>query len=128
MVKRNTVQKKLVLQAVNDLKCHATAEEVYNYVVKIHPSVSKGTVYRNLNSLAENNLIKRVEVPGEADHFDHIIAKHHHVKCIKCNKIFDVDLSDNPDLEKLVKDDKGIIFVDYDIVFKGICPDCKNKQ
>ena len=48
-MKRNTIQRTLVLEAVNHLRSHATAEEVYDAIVQQHPHISKGTVYRNLN-------------------------------------------------------------------------------
>lgn len=128
ILKRNTLQRKLVLNAVNALKCHANAEQIYNYVVKIRPSVSKGTVYRNLNSLVEDNLIRRVEIPGEADRFDHNCYKHHHIKCIECNNLFDVTIQENLQIDKLIKDNLGIELLDYEIIFKGICPECKNKK
>lgn len=48
MAKRNTIQRSLVLEAVNKLHCHATADEVYEEIIKEHPTISKATVYRNL--------------------------------------------------------------------------------
>ena len=49
--KRNTIQRQLVISAVRSLSNHPTAEEVYNRIVLDYPDISKGTVYRNLNSL-----------------------------------------------------------------------------
>ena len=65
-MKRNTIQRALVLEAVNSLKCHATADEIYDFIAAEHPSISKGTVYRNLNQLSEIGMIRRVEVPDSA--------------------------------------------------------------
>ena len=53
MERRNTIQRDLVLEAVNTLKGHVTAEEVYSFIKKEHPNIGKGTVYRNLGILAE---------------------------------------------------------------------------
>ena len=46
MIQRNTIQKKLVLEAVTAISNHPTADEVYQRVVLDHPNVSRGTVYR----------------------------------------------------------------------------------
>lgn len=81
MEKRNTVQKQLVLQAVRELQCHPTADEVYQHVAARHPSISKATVYRNLNSLAEDGLLRRVAMPDAADRFDFTVGPHYHIKC-----------------------------------------------
>ena len=56
--KRNTIQRALVFEAVNQLKCHATADEIYQMVAAEHPNISKGTVYRNLHQLSENGEIR----------------------------------------------------------------------
>ena len=53
MARRNTIQRALVLEAVKTLHCHATADEVYEEIIKEHPTISKATVYRNLNLLSE---------------------------------------------------------------------------
>ncbi len=124
-LKRNTVQRALILEAVQALKNHATADEVYEEIAKKHPSISRGTVYRNLNSLANENYIHKIEIPDGADCFDHRILKHYHIKCTSCGKVFDVEMEYMEDLEKSIKDSKGFEFSCHDIMFKGICPDCK---
>ena len=126
MERRNTVQKKFVLNAVQSLKCHATADEVYSFIKADHPNVSKTTVYRNLNLLAEDGSIRKIQIPGEADRFDHNTYDHYHVRCLKCGKVFDVDMAVIPDMESRINDDHGFVFLGCDVVFKGICPDCNN--
>ena len=70
-VTRNTIQRDLVLQAVLDLKNHPTPEEVYEHIRKQHPTISKGTVYRNLNVLVDKGLLLKVDVPDSANRVDH---------------------------------------------------------
>lgn len=125
MGRRNTIQKELVLNAVRSMKGHVTADEVYEYILKEHPSVGKGTVYRNLNILSEEGEIKKVEVPEGANRFDYMVQDHYHVTCLKCSRIFDVDMETLPDLKNKIHDTHGIQFIDYDILFKGLCPDCQ---
>lgn len=124
-IKRNTFQKSLVLDTVRNMKCHASAGEVYKAIIKNYPNISKGTVYRNLNELAKNKEIKKVEVPEGADRFDHQCFEHYHVRCLKCGKIFDVEMEYIKDLEKLVKNSYEFEFSGHDIMFKGTCPICK---
>ena len=124
-MKRNTIQRLLVLEAVNKLQCHATADEIYRTIVKEHPNISRATVYRNLNSLSESGDIRKREIPGGPDRFDHICDDHCHVKCEKCGRLFDVDMDYVVGLEKNIKNDHGFTFTGYDIIFRGVCPDCK---
>lgn len=127
MERRMTVQKELVLDAVRSLGNHANADEIFNEVTRSHPSVSRGTVYRNLNILAEEGTILRVEVPGGADRFDHNIFAHYHILCVKCGKVYDVDMDEVHDIFGKIKDRHGFDFIGYEIGFKGICPCCKGK-
>lgn len=123
-MKRNTIQRSLVLEMVNKLKCHATADEVYASLNKEHPNISRGTVYRNLNQLANDGEILKVENPGGADRFDHNCTNHYHARCTQCGRVFDVDMKYIDDLEKSIRDCHGFHFTSYDIVFKGTCADC----
>lgn len=126
MERRNTVQKELVLGAVQSLRSHVTADMVYQFVVKDHPSVGKGTVYRNLNILAEEGAIKRILISNGSDRYDFTTADHYHVQCVECEELFDVDMDYIPDMESKIHDTHGIQFLDYDILFHGICKDCQN--
>ena len=126
MKRRKTIQCDLVLEAVKNLHCHATADEIYGEIVKTHPNVSKGTVYRNLQRLCETGDIRKREIPGGADRFDHICSNHYHVRCINCGHVFDVDMEYMGNIEKSIKNTHGFVFTGHDIVFKGICPDCKS--
>ena len=125
MMRRQTIQRSLVLKAVNKLQCHATADEIYEEIIKEHPNVSRATVYRNLNLLSETGHIRKIEIPGGADCFDHLCHDHCHVKCEKCGRIFDVDTEYVTGLEKNIRNDRGFSFTGYDIIFRGICPNCQ---
>ena len=128
MMKRNTIQRSLVLEAVNKLRCHATADDIYDEIVKEHPNISRATVYRNLKLLSENGEIRRMEIPGGADRFDHQCHDHCHVKCERCGRAFDVDMEYITGLEKSIRDSHGFAFTGYDILFRGICPDCQKSS
>ena len=52
MQTRNTIQRQIVLQAVNQMHNHPTADAIYAVIAAQHPTISKATVYRNLNQLA----------------------------------------------------------------------------
>ena len=128
MIRRNTIQRSSVLEAVNKLHCHATADEIYNEIAKKHPTISRATVYRNLNLLSEMGEIRRLEIPGSADRFDHINSNHCHVKCEVCGRVFDVDMDFVSGLESGIRDAHGFDFSGYDIIFHGICPECKEQK
>ena len=125
MIKRHTIQRALVFDAVNKLQCHATADEIYEEIAKEHPNISRATVYRNLKQLAEAGEIRRLEIRGGADRFDHRCHDHCHVQCEKCGRVFDVDMEFVTGLEKGIQDAHGFAFTGYEILFHGVCPDCQ---
>ncbi len=127
-MRRNTIQRDLVKKAVYDIKSHVTADEVYEFLKPNHPSLSKGTIYRNLEILAEEGKVRKVEVPSGPNRYDFTLEDHYHVTCVECGEVFDVDLEELPNLLDKIKDDHGMDFFSYDISFKGICSNCKCKQ
>lgn len=122
MGQRNTIQRQLVLQAVRSLD-HPDAEEVYTTIFREHPNVSKGTVYRNLNILAAQGEISKIETGEGADKFDFCTRPHYHLRCRVCGKIFDADL---PPLspEKELGDTHGFVVERHNLEFIGICSEC----
>lgn len=128
MERRNTIQKELVLNAVIKMHRHVTAEEVYEYIKSDYPSIGKGTVYRNLGILSDENKIRKVEISGGADCFDFTLKKHYHVRCVVCGEVSDVDMDEIKTMDSFIHDKHGMKFLDYDISFKGICNECQKKQ
>lgn len=127
-MKRNTIQKEIILEAVNELACHATSEMVYEHIHGKHPSISKATVYRNLRSLADDNLIRKISLPGEVDRFDHIIVPHYHARCNKCGKIFDVRIKAVNHIEDQIQLPEGFVSSNHEILFTGLCKSCIDKN
>lgn len=126
--RRNTIQKDLIRHAVYEMKRHVTANEVYEFIKERYPTIGKGTVYRNLDILAEEGAIRKVEVPDGPNRFDFTLKNHYHVRCVKCGEVFDVDMDEIPDLQKKIHDTHGMEFLTYDIFFKGICPECRAQE
>lgn len=126
MQKRNTIQRQLVISAVRSLSNHPTAEEVYNRIVLDYPDISKGTVYRNLNSLVDSGLLRRVSVPSSADRYDHILTKHYHVQCRKFMSVDDLDYFQ--DLDDKIAQLTGFRMENHNIVFQGVCPECQIEE
>ena len=129
MAKRNTIQRQLVIAAVRFLADHPTAEEVYDRITMEYPDISKGTVYRNLNSLVESGLLGKVSVPSGADRFDHILARHYHIKCNHCGNFMNVENFDYfHDLDDKLATATGFKMEHHDIVFSGLCPECQKHK
>ncbi|MCL2205532.1 MAG: transcriptional repressor [Treponema sp.] len=122
--RKNTIQRQVIFEAVKKLNMHATAEQVYDYVVLEHPSISKATVYRNLNQMVEANELITIGNLSGAAHFDHNCHKHYHFVCDDCKRIFDVDIP-LPGIYNQITSVEGFEIKDHNLNLSGLCRDCK---
>ena len=125
MATRNTVQKSIVLQALNELANHPTADAVYDHVHASHPSISKATVYRVLNKMSDEDQVLRVRINNGADHFDHQVFPHYHVRCIECGRVDDVIIPLLSEVEEQAAEASLYLITGCSLQFDGICPACQ---
>lgn len=119
---RSSKQRDLVEDIVNSSYCHPTAEEVYEMSKKTIPNISLGTVYRNLNTLVNEKLIRKIKVDESKYRYDHNKDKHAHFICTKCSNI--IDIPEN--ILKVVDEFDDNLVTDIDLSLSGICKDCLN--
>lgn len=122
-----TTQRRTVLEMILDREDHPTADQVYEQVRARLPSLSRTSVYRILDTLVRFGVITKICHPGAATRFDPKIHQHHHLICMHCEKILDLESQrlDNitwPDVRG-----SGFTISDYHIHFRGICADCAGK-
>lgn len=125
---RNTIQRSMVLDAVQSLHNHPTSADVYDVVRERYPNISRATVYRNLNLLADSGEVLRVQLPNGADCYDFRCDDHFHARCKECGRVFDIDMPRDENLMSHVRDTHGFQVDTYEIAFTGTCPDCLAKQ
>ena len=104
--RRNTKQRKLVLDAVRQSYNHPTADEIYNVVRAQDDKISRGTVYRNLNLLADAGEILSIKTPG-GSRFDRTIEPHAHIICTSCSRVIDVPLPFDAQLDAKASEQIG---------------------
>lgn len=126
MKQRNTVQRTLVMEAAKALH-HPTADEIYHKIAAAHPTVSRGTVYRNLSLLVGQGALRKVAVPDAADRFDITLQDHYHIQCRVCGRVADADLPYQTGLLSRVGNSGGYRVEDHDIILRGVCPDCQRQ-
>ena len=125
---RNSVQRRVVLEALKGVTSHPTAGVLHAMVRERLPKVSLGTVYRNLVLLAENGAIQKLVSGGTESRFDGNPEPHHHIRCLRCGCVADVNnVPSVPDL-KNITELEGFEVVGHILEFTGICPDCRRPQ
>jgi len=127
-MKRHTVQRQIVLNALKNLCKHPSIEEIYAVIHGEHPSISKTTVYRNLRQLTADGLIRQVLLPDGLERYDGQIYRHYHFRCKNCGVIFDVEIEYLSSINNEVMIKYGFHVDDHDVVFLGICLNCSDKK
>ena len=121
-------QREKILDVLTQNAVHPTAETLLEFLKKESSNVGITTLYRNLNQLAEAGLIKKIDGLEPSAHFDHNTFEHYHFICEKCKRVFDVPAGVAPNLEKNTQEAMGFEVKSHDIVFHGICSDCKKRK
>jgi Fe2+ or Zn2+ uptake regulation protein len=127
MAGRNTVQRGVILETLNSLANHPTADEVYDALHDEYPSISKATVYRTLNRLSDEGEVLRVKINNGADHFDHNVFEHYHVRCTGCGKVDDVLIPILKNVNAEAGESSGYAISAHTLQFDGLCPACQAK-
>lgn len=125
--KRNSKQRQMILDAVKSRCDHPTADQIYLDVRAKDEKISRGTVYRNLGVLSENNDITNVKVPA-ADRFDSRLDRHYHIFCTGCGKVFDAPFKYREQYDEQIEKETGFKINRHRLIFEGLCTECKNKQ
>lgn len=84
-----TPQRMAILEAIYSLKNHPTAENIIDYIKKMHPNIATGTVYKVLGALVDNRLVKKVKTEKDIMRYDGVMESHHHLYCMESDVIKD---------------------------------------
>jgi Fur family peroxide stress response transcriptional regulator len=129
MVMKFSRQRAAILTFLQSRKDHPTAELVYTNVKEEFPNISLGTVYRNLNQLAEAGMVAKHSFGTSAtDHFDYDTTPHQHFICNECKAVIDLPVQENFSYidEQAATGFDGQI-QGHRLYFCGLCKDCLKK-
>lgn len=96
-----TPQRMAILDAIYRLGNHPTAEQIIAFIRQSHPNIASGTVYKVLETLVDNQLIKKVTTDKNIMRYDGIMENHHHLYCSETDLIKDYH---DAELDQLLKD------------------------
>jgi len=124
---RLTTQRQVILEELGKVTSHPTANEVYDMVRKRLPRIGLGTVYRNLELLADSGVILKLEVGGTQKRFDATVDPHYHIRCAACGKVDDIDIPVQEHINVAAMDASKYEVLGHHIEFTGICGSCREK-
>ncbi len=122
---RVTSQRLAVYRALAEDLSHPTADAVYARLRPAMSSLSLATVYRILESLEEEGLIRRVSTTDGVGRFDANMSVHQHLYCRLCGRLADVRVQELSDLELPGIGAGGFDAEELDIRVVGTCRECR---
>lgn len=123
---RMTRQRRVILETLRNTRSHPTADEVYAAVRARMPRISLGTVYRNLDFLADSGEILKLEAAGSTRRFDGVTAPHRHIRCTCCGRVADVAIV-TPEPDPAAVQVEGFTVTGARIEYEGLCDACRPK-
>jgi len=120
-----TPQRLAVYKALINTTDHPSPDMIYKSVLPDFPTISFATVYKILETFEQKGIITKVTSLHNTLRYDAVKARHHHIICVKCKKIMDIEseVLDNLPVPSAVKD--GNRLVDFSVHFNVICRDCQ---
>ena len=121
---RHSKQRERILELLKSTGGHPTATWVHDKLRKEYPSLSMGNVYRNLNILVEQGLVRSLDFGSTFDRFDANITPHYHLICENCGSVAYLDMPIENELNDKVKEVTDFNVYYHKIQFYGLCNKC----
>lgn len=121
---RMTPQRMAILHVLRHAGTHLTPAQVYILARQEFPRITEPTVYRTLEFLAENGLVRPAQTGN--GHFSYQIAgdDHHHLICRICKSEIEVEHRLLENLFRALESTSGYVRIDSHMTFFGVCPEC----
>lgn len=119
---RVTNQREIILQKIKDHP--QTVEEIHEQLGK---KVDLASVYRTLQVLVKNKLVRVINLGDKKKRFEIIDEKnhHHHFTCNNCKSIEDISSQFEEKLIADIQSQARLKIEDHSIELYGLCQDCQ---
>ena len=115
-----------MLELLGQTAIHPTADWLYQKLKKEFPSLSMGTVYRNLNILVEQKLIQKLPFGSTHDRYEAKKNPHYHLVCEMCGCVQDFNMPQYTEISDQAQKMSGFNIFRHRIDFFGICKKCQS--
>lgn len=120
----STHQREVIFQVLMEMRNHPSPEIIYEKVRERIPSISLGTVYKNIKTFLDAGLLREVSLHHGTLRLETNVRPHHHLVCTRCKSIVDIDSEEVSSIQLKRKPPKGFRLDGYNIEFFGLCSDC----
>jgi Fur family transcriptional regulator, stress-responsive regulator len=117
-----------VLEAVRRLP-HADTDSIIAEARATLGELSHQAVYDVLRVLSQAGLVRRIQPSGSVARYESRVGdNHHHVVCRGCGTVADVDCAVGEAPCLTASDANGFVIEEAEVIYWGLCPDCKTSE
>ncbi len=121
-------QRTVIYRALIARRDHPSPEDVYESVRKEIPSISLGTVYKNIRTFIEHGLLGEVSLHHGTARLETNLKPHHHLVCLRCKAILDLGDEDLEPVRLRVRAPDGFQVQRYSVEAIGLCESCAGTE
>jgi len=103
---------------------HIDIDTLFNAIICQYPTLSKATLYRNINNLLSFHILEEVKFPHQKQHYEIKKIPHIHLLCIRCGSVKDIFI-DTKLLLKSISVQSDFTINSSFIVMNGLCKECQ---
>jgi Fur family transcriptional regulator, peroxide stress response regulator len=119
-----THQRQVIYREMLRMGGHPSPEAVYERVRRAIPSISLGTVYKNIKTFVDTGLLREVSLHHGSLRLEANFEPHHHLVCTRCRQIFDVPEKDLAPVKFRGVAPKGFRIQRISVELHGVCARC----
>lgn len=123
-----TPQRAAIYLALAESSSHPTAEDLHRRVRRRYPMVSPNTVYYTLGALRRAGLVHEVNYWHDRSRFDANLHLHHHLICLGCRTIRDIEDGALDRLSVSPRLGAGFKTLGHRVEFHGYCSACWRRK
>ena len=127
---KSTKQRNLLLTILHETGSLLTAEALYFKAKKADDTISLSTIYRILELFNKKNIIQRTTLREDDKAVFELndIVHRHHLICLGCNKIIDIEQCPLMGFEKDIEETTDFSIVDHKLELYGYCKECRKNS
>lgn len=128
---RITPQRKAILEILyNCREHHLDAENIYKLLTAKdnNKKIGLATVYRTMELFERIGIVSRLSMENSATRYELVMydkLMHHHLICLKCGRVEEIDDRITEEFKNRVLEDKGFEIADKSMKIYGYCSSCK---
>ncbi len=123
---KSTHQRLAILDSIDHFG-HIDIDTLYDVIFQKYPTMSKATLYRNINDLISFHILEEVKLPQQKQQYEIKKVPHIHLLCSECGSVEDLFIETKPLLETIVLQ-SGFHISHSFIVMNGTCKVCASKM